>query len=139
MLTDQFRHSIDGKNRVIIPAKHREQLGPVFMITKSVDNCLTVYSMDEWKKYSEKLDALPKNKTAAVRRFIYTNASEVTPDQQGRVILSAELRKFAGIDKNIVIVGCGHYAEIWAEERWEELNNEENLADIAALMDEYGL
>ena len=49
------------------------------------------------------------------------------------------LRKFAGIDKNIVIVGCGNYAEIWSEEKWDELNSEENIADIAALMDEYGL
>ena len=48
MLTDQFRHSLDSKNRIIIPAKHREQLGPVFMITKGVDSCLNVYSMEEW-------------------------------------------------------------------------------------------
>lgn len=139
MLTDQFRHSLDSKNRIIIPAKHREQLGPVFMITKGVDSCLNVYSMEEWKKYSDKLDALPKNKTADVRRFIYANASEVTPDQQGRVVISPVLRKFAGIEKNIVIVGCGNYAEIWSEEKWDELNSEENIADIAALMDEYGL
>ena len=59
MLTDRFEHSLDGKNRLIIPAKHREQLGPVFMITQSIDNCLQVYSMEEWKKYSDKLDALP--------------------------------------------------------------------------------
>lgn len=139
MLTDQFRHSLDSKNRIIMPAKHREQLGPVFMITKGLDGCLNVYSMEEWKKYSEKLDALPKSKTAAVRRFIYANASEVTPDGQGRVGISQVLREYAGIDKNIVIVGCGNYAEIWAEDKWDEQNSEDNLADIAALMEEFGL
>ena len=107
MLTDRFEHSLDGKNRLIIPAKHREQLGPVFMITQSIDNCLQVYSMEEWKKYSDKLDALPNKKLAAVRRFIYSNASEVTPDSQGRVVISPALKKFAGIEKNVVIVGRG--------------------------------
>ena len=107
MLTDRFEHSLDGKNRLIIPAKHREQLGPVFMITQSIDNCLQVYSMEEWKKYSDKLDALPNKKLAAVRRFIYSNASEVTPDSQGRVVISPALKRFAGIEKNVVIVGCG--------------------------------
>ena len=127
MLTDRFEHSLDGKNRLIIPAKHREQLGPVFMITQSIDNCLQVYSMEEWKKYSDKLDALPNKKLAAVRRFIYSNASEVT------------LKRFAGIEKNVVIVGCGNIAEIWAAEKWEEINSEDNLASVAELMDEYGL
>lgn len=122
-----------------MPSKHREQLGSVFMITKGLDGCLNVYSMEEWQKYSEKLDALPKNKMAAVRRFIYANASEVTPDGQGRVGISQVLRDFAGIDKNIVIVGCGNYAEIWAEDKWDEQNSDDNLADIASLMDEFGL
>lgn len=139
MLTDRFEHSLDGKNRLIIPAKHREQLGPVFMITQSIDNCLQVYSMEEWKKYSDKLDALPNKKLAAVRRFIYSNASEVTPDSQGRVVISPALKRFAGIEKNVVIVGCGNIAEIWAGEKWEEINSEDNLASVAELMDEYGL
>ena len=139
MLTDRFEHSLDGKNRLIIPAKHREQLGPVFMITQSIDNCLQVYSMEEWKKYSDKLDALPNKKLAAVRRFIYSNASEVTPDSQGRVVISPALKRFAGIEKNVVIVGCGNIAEIWASEKWEEINSEDNLASVAELMDEYGL
>ena len=139
MLTDRFEHSLDGKNRLIIPAKHREQLGPVFMITQSIDNCLQVYSMEEWKKYSDKLDALPNKKLAAVRRFIYSNASEVTPDSQGRVVISPALKRFAGIEKNVVIVGCRNIAEIWAAEKWEEINSEDNLASVAELMDEYGL
>ena len=139
MLTDRFEHSLDGKNRLIIPAKHREQLGPVFMITQSIDNCLQVYSMEEWKKYSDKLDALPNKKLAAVRRFIYSNASEVTPDSQGRVVISPALKRFAGIEKTVVIVGCGNIAEIWAAEKWEEINSEDNLASVAELMDEYGL
>ena len=139
MLTDRFEHSLDGKNRLIIPAKHREQLGPVFMITQSIDNCLQVYSMEEWKKYSDKLDALPNKKLAAVRRFIYSNASEVTPDSQGRVVISPALKRFAGLEKNVVIAGCGNIAEIWAAEKWEEINSEDNLASVAELMDEYGL
>lgn len=137
MLTEKFRHSLDSKNRVIIPAKHRAQLGDSFMITQSVDRCLVVYSMDEWEKYTAKIALLPKNKMAAVRRFLFSNASEVTPDAQGRVILSTDLIKFAQISKNVVIVGCGTYAEIWSEERWDKLNGDDDIDEVAALMDEY--
>lgn len=139
MLTEKFKHSIDDKNRLIIPAKHREQLGSVFMITQSIDNCLQVYSMDEWKKYSDKLNSLPSSKLAKVRRFIYSNASEVTPDSQGRVVISPALREFAGIEKNAMIVGCGNICEIWAEERWNEINSDDNLDEINDLMNEFGL
>jgi len=134
MLTEKFYHSLDPKNRIIIPVKHRVQLGESFVITQSVDGCLIVYSMDEWEKFTAKLALLPRSKMAKVRRFIFSNASEVTPDSQGRVILTPELIAFAGIDKNAVIVGCGSYDEIWSLERWNAENGEENIAEISELM-----
>ena len=63
----------------------------------------------------------------------------MTEKTQGRVVISPALKRFAGIEKNVVIVGCGNIAEIWAAEKWEEINSEDNLASVAELMDEYGL
>lgn len=134
MLVGKYRHSLDGKNRLFIPAKHREQLGEKFVITRNVDQSLSVYSMEEWEKYTEKLSVLPKTQARTIARFIYSNASEVVPDSQGRVIITPELKEFAAIEKNAVIVGCGDYSEIWSEERWNEQNGEEEIEDVKALM-----
>ncbi len=130
----QFTHSLDAKKRLFMPAKHREQLGETFIITRSTDPCLKVYSMDQWNKYTEKLEALPSVDGRDIIRFVYSNAIEVQPDAQGRVLISAELLAYAGITKSAVIAGCGYYAEIWSEEVWNERHNAENVDAIQKKM-----
>ena len=134
MLMGKFTHNLDAKNRLFIPAKHREQLGETFVITRNVDKCLSVFSMEEWIKYTDKLEQLPSTQAREIARFIYSNAAEVQPDGQGRVLIPADLLSYAGVQKSAVIVGMGRRAEIWAEEIWTEKNNSEQSEALTELM-----
>lgn len=134
MLMGRFVHTLDAKKRLFIPAKHREQLGESFVITRNVDKCLSVFSMEEWERYTDKLEQLPTTQAREIARFIYSNAAEVQPDAQGRVLIPGELLEYAGIIKSAVVVGCGRRAEIWAEETWNEKNNAEASGSLAELM-----
>lgn len=136
MFLGEYSHALDAKNRIFIPAKYREELGEMFVITKSVDKCLTVYTMAEWEKLKEKLDSLPATKSRQIKRFMFANATDVQCDSQGRVLLSAPLREYAGIEKNTVIIGVGSYLEIWDEEAWLLERSKENAEDIAQMMEE---
>lgn len=134
MLMGEFTHAIDTKGRLFMPAKLRESLGGSFIISKGLDGCLFVYAKDEWHKLELKLNALPMtNKNARnFSRFFFSGAAEVECDKQGRVLLPANLREFAGLDKNAVIVGVGSRAEVWDAERWQQYN-EENADDADAV------
>jgi MraZ protein len=98
-----------------------------------------VYSFEDWQKYSEKLDALPNTQSRNIIRFIYSNAVEVQPDSQGRVVIPNDLKNYAGIEKDAVINGAGDHAEIWSKERWDALNNTLDLAALTEQMIELGL
>jgi len=137
MLMGKYPHSIDAKNRLIIPSKLKEQLGTCITIIKDAERCLCVYSADEWANYTAKINELPKSQAREVARFLYSNAIEVQPDGQGRVLIPQDMIDYAGITKNVVTVGCGKYVEIWAEEKWNELglsDEPENFAETLALL-----
>ncbi len=134
MLTSRYKYSLDAKNRLFIPAKHREQLGEAFIITKNVDKSLSVYSAEEWTNYTSKLKGLPPTKARKLARFLFSNAIEVQPDQQGRVVITSDLLEYAGIQKGVYILGCGAYCEIWAAEKYEETYGTDDSATIEELM-----
>jgi MraZ protein len=134
MLMGRFVHTLDAKKRLFIPAKHREQLGESFVITRNVDKCLSVFSMEEWERYTNKLEQLPTTQAREIARFIYSNAAEVQPDAQGRILIPGDLLEYAGILKSAVVLGCGRRAEIWAEETWNEKNNAEASDSLTDLM-----
>ncbi len=133
MLMGKHRHSVDAKNRLIIPAKLKDQLGDDITIIKDSDKCLVIYSEAEWQKYVANFENLPRTEAKAVARFLYANAEQYHLDSQGRVLLSQEMINYAGIQKSILTVGCGKYCEIWAEEVWNEKNLDaapENYTEI---------
>ena len=138
MFMGEFKHSIDAKGRLIIPAKFREQLGSDFVITRGLDGCLFGYPMSEWRVLEENLKKLPLNKRDARSfvRFFYSAATESDFDKQGRINVPKTLRKHAALDKKCVIVGVSNRIEIWAEERWESFTDEaeENFDEIAENM-----
>ena len=142
MLTGDFRHSVDAKGRLIIPAKFRDSLGENFVITKGMDDCLFVYPSDEWKEFEEKIKALPlTNKDARdFKRFMLGSAVEGDLDKQGRVLLPTSLREFAEIEKEVVLVGVLDKVEIWDKAKWDKSNSlvEGNIEDIAANMEKLG-
>ena len=140
MLSGEFKHSIDAKNRLFIPAKHREELGESFMVAKSVrENCLKVYSLEEWDKYIEPIVKMERKNSEAILRALHRNAAQVSPDTQGRIVLPPALVAYASIEKGAVVVGCGKYAEIWSEEAYEAMVGDEDMADMKDLLESYGL
>ncbi len=134
MFLGQYAHTVDTKGRTFVPAKYRDELGETFVVTRGTAKCLTVYPMSEWEKYTAKIAELPQAHAAKIRRFVFSNATDVTLDAQGRIGLVAGLREYAGIEKNVVILGLGSYIEIWAEDVWKAENETESGGEIEDLM-----
>lgn len=118
ILSGHYSHNIDEKNRLFIPVKHRDQLGETFMMTHIVDKCLSLYSMEEWEKLTDKANALPQVQARDVLRVLFASAVDVQPDKQGRIVIPQELREYAEIEKTSVVIGAGNHAEIWSEANW---------------------
>ncbi len=140
MLSGEYKHTLDPKKRLFIPAKHREELGETFMVARSIrENCLKVYSMPEWEKYIEPFAKMERKDSEKIMRLLHRTAVQVTPDAQGRIILTPSLIEFAKITKNAYIVGCGGYAEIWSEEEYAKSIDNEDFDDIRATLEAFGL
>ncbi|MFO7294659.1 MAG: division/cell wall cluster transcriptional repressor MraZ [Caldicoprobacter sp.] len=129
MFIGEYQHIIDSKGRVIMPAKFREGLGERFVLTKGLDHCLFVYPNEEWAILEKKLRSLPlTNKDArAFIRFFFAGACECELDKQGRILIPANLREYAGLEKDVVIIGVSTRVEIWSKDRWDEYNSASNL------------
>ena len=137
MLIGEYQHSLDTKGRVNFPAKLREDLGESFILSKGLgDECLFVYSNEEWDKLTQKLNNLPLSKARALQRFLFAGATQVQPDKQGRILIPQNLRQYAKLQKDLVIVGASNRAEIWDQEKWEQMCGEVTSEMIAQTMDE---
>ncbi len=141
MFMSEYNHTVDAKGRLIIPSKFRELLGEEFVVSKGMDGCLFVYANEDWNAFEQKLTALPLiNKEARqFARFFLAGAAQVELDKQGRILLPANLREFAGLDKDVVLVGVGSRIEIWSKEKWESMATDENMDDITSAMEALGL
>ena len=140
VLSGEFRHTLDPKNRLFIPAKHREELGESFMVARSIrESCLQVYSLEEWERYIEPIKKMDRKDSEKILRTLHRNAAQVTPDSQGRIVLPAALIQHAQIVKGAVVVGCGSYGEIWAEEIYDRTMEEEDLEDVKNVLESFGL
>ena len=142
MFMGEYSHTIDTKGRLIIPSKFREELGETFVVTKGLDGCLFVFSDEEWKAFEIKLKSLPlTNKTARqFARFFVAGATPCELDKQGRILLPATLREFAGLEKDVVLTGMLNRIEIWSKEKWNENNSLDDVAmdEIAEQMTDLG-
>lgn len=124
-----YFHSIDRKGRLILPAKIREAAKANFIekfyITSGLDNCLFMFSEEEWKSQEQKFKAMSfTNEQARVfNRLFFSGAMEIIPDRQGRVLLPQYLKDHANINKDIVITGVSNRIEIWSNARWQEFNS----------------
>ena len=135
MLIGQYQHNIDAKNRVIVPAKFREDLGERFYVTKGLDGCLFVLSEEGWKRLQDKIVAMPMSKARQLQRFFFSGAAEVEPDKQGRILIPQPLRDYASIEKDVTFIGTGDRAEIWSTECWTQFNDNLTEDSIAEAMD----
>lgn len=138
MLIGEYSHTVDTKGRINFPSKLRDDLGDSFIVTRGLDNCLYVYSMEEWLELEKSIKQLPRAKRRDLEHFFFAGASEVQPDKQGRIGIVPKLREYAGIDKNVVVVGASDHVEIWDSAAWEAVSSSISAEAIADTMDELG-
>ena len=134
----KYKHTLDPKGRLFVPAKLREELGSAFYVARSLDPCLTVYTEEEWQRIVERSKAAPSSKARGLRTF-FANVVRCEPDKQGRFLLPDDLRKYAGIQQEVYFLGQAGRAEIWAAERYEEEEANVSAEELAALMEEIGI
>ena len=126
MFKGEFLHNIDDKSRFVMPAKMREALGTSFVLTRGLDGCLFAYAQNEWQQLEGKLQQLSFTKadSRAFSRMFFSGAADIEADKQWRVLIPAHLREFAGLEKDIVIIGVGTRVEIWDKAKWERYSTE---------------
>ena len=124
MLTGEYFHNIDAKGRMIFPSKLREELGSRFYVTRWLDDCLVVFSEEEWQNVCDKIKTQSFAKSRDIQRFLFANACTVEPDKQGRILIPQNLRERAGLDKDVAVIGVLNRAEIWDKDRWIAKSNE---------------
>ena len=124
MFLGRFSHNLDAKGRLAIPAKFRNELAEGVVVTRGIDRCLSVYPLAAWQTLAEKVSALSISDPDArqFKRMVFAEAMDETLDTQGRIVLPPELRRYAGIDREAVVVGMNTYVEIWEPGRWASLS-----------------
>ncbi|MFQ5866428.1 MAG: division/cell wall cluster transcriptional repressor MraZ [bacterium] len=142
MLIGQYHHSLDGKNRLFIPARLRQNVRR-FVITSGLEGCLFVYTSDNWKKITERFKALPLTKADA-RRFLRTflsGASECDLDDQGRILIPKNLCNYANIRKETIVVGVLDRIEIWSKSNWQRYQKEaeKKFVEVAEKLVDLGI
>ncbi len=139
MFYGEFKHTLDRKQRIIIPAKFREALKEHyverFFITRGLDKCLFMFAEDEWKVQEQKFKSMSftKRESRKFNRLYFSGASEMVPDKQGRILSPSYLKDYAEIKKEVYIIGVSNRIEIWSHELWEEYysKSKDTFEDVA--------
>lgn len=116
MLIGEYQHTLDVKGRIFIPAKLREDLGKSFIVTKNMEKCLSIYSLSEWTIFENNIQKMPYKEARLLIKFYHGSAAELEPDKQGRVVIPQHLREYAGLEKEVSIVGALDHVELWDKE-----------------------
>jgi len=127
-----YEHSVDSKGRVFLPIKLTCKLGENFVVTRTLYDCVSVYRLEDWEKYVEKLEALPNYKYANLKRLIYSRTQVASLDSQGRLLIPIKFRDDMNLKGDIVVVGNNNSIELWAKDTWTSLEKqyEEEMANI---------
>ena len=141
MFMGEYSHTIDPKGRLIIPSRFRDELGDEFVLTKGLDGCLSIYPRNEWEAFEQKLSQLPlTNKNARTfTRFFVAGASLCELDKQGRILVPATLREYAGLEKDVVLTGNINRIEIWSKQKWSENSSYDDMDAIAEGLQDMGI
>ncbi len=136
MFLGRFTYNVDQKGRLAVPARFRESLSGTVILTRGIDPCLVLYPLESWEPLAAKVDALPlaDPDARAFRRLMYAEAANLELDSQGRILLPPELRGWAGIEREAVIVGVNTSIEIWSQSGWQDQQSamEQQSGDIAS-------
>ena len=135
----KFEQRVDAKGRLIVPAKLRDGLGTEFVMTLGIENCIYLYSEEEWERFTQRLGELGNSKAQnrMLKRYFQSNAVDCSIDSQGRTVIPANIRESVGIDKDIVIIGNGEKAEVWSVDAWKEtkMDAKETRDEIVAMLE----
>jgi MraZ protein len=139
MFYGEYEHTIDRKGRLILPSKFREvakaNFIEKFFVTRGLDKCLFMFSEEEWKVQEAKFKVLPftKKETRKFNRVYFSGAVDIAVDSQGRFIVPQYLKDFAGIKRDVVIIGFANRIEIWSKDTWQEFYSQsrDSFEDIA--------
>lgn len=136
MFLGEYQHTLDDKGRLFIPVRLREGLGNSFILTRGLDRCLFGYSFEKWKSLEAKIGEFPftSSEVRTFARFFFSGATECSLDKQGRILIPPLLREYAGLEKEVFILGVSERIEIWAYERWltyqrESISHYEEVAE----------
>ncbi len=134
MFTGEYRHSVDGKGRVAVPARFRTQLVGGAFVARWIDECLGIFPREAWDAFAAKVAALPVTNPSArtFSRFIFSGAFEVELDAQGRVVVPQGLREWAGLGTDAVVVGSRDHIELWEPDRWARYSAAMTSPDVLA-------
>ena len=121
MFLGEYDHTVDDKGRIAIPAKFRAGLNGGLVVTRGFDQNLLIYPLPVWRDVSERVNALPMTQPAArtLRRLLFGSAANLDLDKQGRILLPANLRQYAGVETDAVVAGMDTFIELWSKERWQ--------------------
>ena len=135
-MVGKYRHNVDPKGRLFVPAKLREELGESFYVTLGLEHCLSVYTEAGWQAIVDKYNALPMSQ-ARKMRSLFANAAKCEPDKQGRFLIPTELRDYAGLKDEVMFVGLAGHAEIWDSATYDALEAETLTPEyMASVMEE---
>ena len=139
-MTGEYEHSLDAKGRLFIPARLREELGEEFYLTLSMseDSCLYARSVADYEEYRSRVMQRSEGEQRLFRPY-FVNAVRVTLDTQGRVLIPQKLRDWAGLSKNVTVLGVNNHAELWDSDAWaKQSERETSRENLAAIMRELG-
>ena len=140
MFIGEYQHNLDTKGRIIVPSKFRDELHTTFILTRGLDGCLTIYSLEQWDKLFEEINKLPTTKKSARQyiRMLTSTATECTLDNQGRIQIPSFLSKPVNIVKECVVIGANDHIEIWDKTTWDNyyLEASDNFEDVAENLSE---
>ena len=140
VLTGEFRHTVDAKNRLFIPAKHREELGEELIVARDIRaQVLKVFSLEGWNEYIAPIKKQERRVAEPALRYLHRNAAKVTPDSQGRILIPTSLLGYAEIEREAIFVGCSDYCEIWSAEKYKAEVSAEDPEDIREKLERLGL
>ena len=139
MFYGEFKHTLDRKQRLIIPSKFRDALKEHgierFFITRGLDKCLFMFGEDEWRVQEQKFKSMPftKSESRKFNRLYFSGACEMVPDKQGRMLIPGYLKDYAEIKRDVCIVGVSNRIEIWSQHNWEEYysKSRESFEEVA--------
>ncbi|MCP6719210.1 MAG: division/cell wall cluster transcriptional repressor MraZ [Patescibacteria group bacterium] len=143
MFIGEYTYTIDNKKRVAIPAKFRKTLDKTAVITRGIDSCLAVYPTKEWGELTKKLESLPSGKVDArgFVRIMLSGAVNVSLDKLGRILIPDYLKKYAHLNKDVIVIGLSNKIEIWDDRAWKEYREkiEKDIGDMAGRLHELGI